>query len=471
MDRDRKRLSRRTFIQATSAATAGAAAMAGVVHAANTPPGVGIIEDGIRVDDRVFKMGIVGCGWQGQVLMREALKIIGNEFTAVCDLVPERREQARKIAGAGARSFEKFDDMLQQGRMDALLIASPLHLHHPMTMAALKRGLDVFCEKTMAYDIEQCWAMRTAAMTEIPDKGPPIIQIGHHLRYHPTYVFAQSKYISANLLGRIHHVHCQWNRNASWKKVHPEGEYNFKAYGYDTPDELFNWRLYRKFSGGVMTELASHQLDIVNWFLGSKPRTVMGIGKTDRKDGRTIFDNVDLLYEYPDDVKVTYQSITTNAYNPFGWEAYEMFKGEKGTLILAHLSPKYLGLFLLEPGASEKIWMPLAKRADFDSGNLRQDRYKKPIVLGHPSRGINFVAGIDVADLLDDESMPKKSTYELEMLEFKKAVLDRNNPTANAMVGFDSAVPVLLGLQAMEENRQIEIPENVQDLVKPPEPA
>jgi predicted dehydrogenase len=413
--------------------------------------------DGPLVDKRPFKFGLIGCGSQALLnLLPAALRIAGVKITAVCDILPARAQAAQKLAGGQAKIYDDWKALLKEADMDGVIIATPLVFHRPMAEEAFKNGRHVFCEKTMAYSIDDCKAMLRAQMA-----SGRILQIGHHLRYHPLYYFANLHYIINHpLLGKISNVHCQWNRNGTWRRpAEPMAGVDFKKWGYDDADHVINWRLYRKYSGGLMTELASHQLDVVNWFLGDQlPQTVVGVGKTDNKDGRTIFDNVHLIYEYPDGVVMTYESITTNAFSPFG-EAYEMFQGEKGTLVMAHLS-RYVGLFFIEPGVAEELWMPAAHRAPLESPNLTQPVYKNPIVLnGTPSPGSRIEKVANLVDVINVVNIPQAqatmSTYEIELRGFKRAVLDKVRPYCDGMVGLKSAIPALLGLEAMEKNQRV----------------
>jgi len=451
MGSGKTKLSRRSFIRKTAGLAAGAAA------ASKTFTILAASAEGGTADDRPFKLGIIGCGWQGKVLMRNAMKVPGNKFTAICDIVPKRRKEAQQIAGGKAKEFEDYQDLLKNADIDAVLIATPLHMHHPIVMEAFKNKRDVFCEKAMARTIEQCKEMLRA-------QGDRVLQIGHHLRYHPIYHIAKHDYIARDMLGKINNIHCQWNRNTAWRRP-PEkdaGAVDFKKWGYDKPDQLWNWRLYRKFSGGLMTELASHQLDVVNWFLDDKtPVAIHGVGRTDHKDGRTIFDNDHLIFEYPDNVQVTYESITTNAYNPFGWEAYEMIQGNKGTLIMTHLGPKFMGIFFREQGVPEPLWFPMAHKINFDTGNIIPREYKTAVVIGKPTSKEQKIAGIPIMNLVGDDNKPLKSTYELEMIGFKKSVLDRTRPFCDGYVGMKSAIPALLGDLAMEKQERLVVPKDI----------
>src|SRR5260370_9033897 len=101
------------------------------------------------------------------------------------------------------------------------------------------------------------------------------------------------------VLGDVTHIHAQWHRNPGWVM------------------NGFNWRLYKEYSGGLAAELASDKIDIADWISGSSPDFVMGLGGLDTwKDGRDVYDNIQLIYQYPRGRKVVYSSITTNAHLP-----------------------------------------------------------------------------------------------------------------------------------------------------------
>jgi len=60
-----------------------------------------------------------------------------------------------------------------------------------------------------------------------------------------------------------------------------------------------NWRLYRETSGGLVAELASHQIDVCDWMFNASPEFVVGVGDlTWRKDGRDVYDNIELIFKY-----------------------------------------------------------------------------------------------------------------------------------------------------------------------------
>jgi predicted dehydrogenase len=217
-----------------------------------------------------------------------------------------------------------------------------------------------------------------------------------------------------------------------------------------------------------MTERVVHQLDIVGTLLrgrGStsdvRPLAVSGVGKIDRPDGRTTLDNVHLIYEYPDGVIATFEAITTNEYNPFGVECFEMIQGDKATMVVAHLS-HYPALLFLEPDTPEAPWMSLAYRTKFPNENVTAKSYREPIIL-HPTEG--RLLQYHWQQLYDWRAAKQVfPSYELELLDFKRSILDRTRPVSNGLVGLAAAVAVHAGLEAMEKRRRVEITEKMYEL-------
>jgi predicted dehydrogenase len=94
-------------------------------------------------------------------------------------------------------------------------------------------------------------------------------------------------------------------------------------------ERAINWRMYKEYCGGVLSELSAHEIDIVNWMQDSHPLKVAGFGGIDYwKDGRETFDNIRLVYEYPGGVKASVTSILSNEYKGYSIRIL----GSKGTI-------------------------------------------------------------------------------------------------------------------------------------------
>jgi len=146
------------------------------------------------------------------------------------------------------------------------------------------------------------------------------LYIGQQRLFDPKYLKA-IEMIHSGVIGDVTGIRCYWFRNNDWRRPLPEPSLERKI----------NWRLYKEYSGGLMTELATHQLQIGTWVLGMIPETVMGFGDiVFWKDGREVYDNISLIYRFPNGVKMTYDSIISNKFN--GLE--EQILGHKGTMEL-----------------------------------------------------------------------------------------------------------------------------------------
>jgi predicted dehydrogenase len=219
--------------------------------------------------------------------------------------------------------------MLQTEDIEAVIMAPPLWAHADLAVACLEAGKHVLCEKMMAWDIAGCERMREAAR-----KNQKVLEIGYQRGYNQLYQSSYDGIIRNGTLGDIFHVRIAWHRNGNWRRqgAPPSPDYDPTPWGYPTFDHLLNWRLYWKYSQGIMAELASHQVNAVNWFLGSAPQAVVASGGLYRfGDGtREVFDHVYATFEYPDGRTLVFSSIESNAFDDY----YEMYMGTKGTLII-----------------------------------------------------------------------------------------------------------------------------------------
>jgi predicted dehydrogenase len=116
-------------------------------------------------------------------------------------------------------------------------------------------------------------------------------------------------------LGAVSLIRCNWHRNADWRRPVPKVDFDPRPWGYPDLEHLINWRMYKQYSGGLMAELGSHMIEVVNLIYGAKPTAVTGFGGIDYwKDGRQTYDNVVVVYNYPGGRKAIFSSLTTNAH-------------------------------------------------------------------------------------------------------------------------------------------------------------
>lgn len=274
---------------------AKAAAAAGAAVAATSQ---GPFVSRARGNDRVVRYAMVGPGSRGRRLLeRHLVHMPHGECVALCDIYEKNLKRALEVFDNQPRAYTDYNELLQQDDIEAVLITVPLYLHFPVMKAALEAGKHVFCEKSLVFTPAEVHALR-ALHQEHPDLT---VQVGLQRRYSLLYQRAK-ELVDSGAIGDITHIQAQWHRNTNWRrKASPEFE------------DQFNWRLYRKYSGGLCAELMSHQVDVADWFLGQHPTTVMGVGGLDYwRDGRDIYDNIQLIFEYPGGQKLQYSSVMTN---------------------------------------------------------------------------------------------------------------------------------------------------------------
>src|SRR2546428_9950852 len=164
-------------------------------------------------------------------------------------------------------------------------------------------------------------------------KHGKLLEVGYNRFYDPNYQAAYDHVIREGFLGEINHVRLMYHRNRSWRRdtKPPSADYSPARWGYPTWDHLANWRLYRKYSQGLVAELGGHQISTASFFLDASPTAVVGSGGIYRFKDREVNDHVFVTLEYPHGRTVTFSSIESNAFD----DITEVFMGTKGTLIMS----------------------------------------------------------------------------------------------------------------------------------------
>ncbi|WP_439583662.1 Gfo/Idh/MocA family protein [Dyadobacter bucti] len=281
--------SRRQFI------TTGLAAAAGLSAAAYPVFGQTKTADKIR-------LGIIGTGSRGAGLCTLIKEMPEIALVACCDIIPENLQKGLSLAEKGAKGYTDYRKLLEDKSLDAVVIATPLYLHYPMAIAALQAGKHIYLEKSMTYDIPQAIDL----VKKVRATGL-VFQIGYQYRYYGLY-HRVKEIIQENWLGKITHFECQYNRNSNWRFPVKDPKM----------ERAINWRMYREYCGGPLSELCAHEIDVVNYLMDSHPVKVVGLGGINYwKDGRDTYDNIRTVYDYPNGVKASVTSVLSNAYNGY----------------------------------------------------------------------------------------------------------------------------------------------------------
>jgi predicted dehydrogenase len=332
-------LSRREFLRVSGAAgLALPLAGAGLLSSAYAEETTGTVSVPKNPGD--LHVAVIGVGAQGRVLIESCLKIPGIRFRAICDIWSYSQQYGKnflKKEGHVVNVYENFEDMLANEKgLDAVIVASPDFMHAPHTNACLHAGLHVYCEKEMSNTLE---AARTMVQTAHETKK--LLQIGHQRRSNPRYIHAIDRVMhEAKLLGRVTHANAQWNRAKSedlgWPAKNTIDQATLEKYGYESMTHFRNWRWYRKYGGGPIVDLGSHQIDIFSWVFGTNPKSVVASGGINYYDTHEWYDNVMCIYEFENAGKVGrafYQVLTTTKHGGF----YETFMGDDGSLQISEV--------------------------------------------------------------------------------------------------------------------------------------
>jgi len=283
-----------------------------------------------------LNVALIGMGAQGRVLLDSMLNIPNLRFQAVCDVWDLSRRYGvnrLKKAGHNPTDYEDIEDLISKEKgLDVAIIASPDFWHAPHTIMCLEAGLDVYCEKMMSNTIEGARSM----VKSMRDTGK-LLQIGHQRRSNPRYIHALNNIVNkAKIAGRITNINGQWNRAVSadlgWPKRYEISDDKLKRFGYKNMHQFRNWRWFKDLSGGPISDLGAHQIDIFNWFLGTGPKSVMASGGADYYENHEWHDNVMVIYEYDTaqgPVRAFYQVLTTTS---AGGGYFEQFMGDEGSV-------------------------------------------------------------------------------------------------------------------------------------------
>ena len=463
-----KDVSRRDVLKVAGAVTAVAAATVSRAPAIQK----------VRAANDQVQFGMIGTGSRGSYLLKHLKGIDNGRCVALCDINDENLKHGVDTIGNNPKTFKDYRELLSQKDVDAVFVTTPLFVHFPVTKDTLQAGKHVFCEKCLVFKPEEVHALRALAL----EHSKQTLQTGLQRRYSYFYQTVKNM-VDKGILGDVHHIHAQWHRNminkpSSLWTMKPGGEKN-----------IANWRVFRSMSGGLTAELTSHQVDVADWMFGSSPEFVMGLGSLDTlKDGRDVYDNIQLIYKYPGGKKLTYSSVSTNSFLPYfnagRAEMGEIIMGTDGTVEItvgADGTPPIAWWYREPPKAAAETTKAGEKKKAFVAGATM-------VASGGPATPIPIMTGdLDFTgkeSFLDKEvkfakrwlttkgvilQEEQRNPVDTELESFFQNCRDGKKPKADLEVGLADSVAVMLSNQAMDEGRKVYF--NEIDKVKPGTPA
>lgn len=342
---------------------------------------------------------------------------------ALCDIYQPSIDKALKLAPK-AKVYRDYRKLLEDKQVDAVVVATPLYTHCRIVLDAFDAGKHVFCEKTIGYTMEECHRMYCKHKST-----GKIFFTGQQRLFDPRYIKAMEM-IHAGTFGQINAIRTYWNRNGDWRREVPSPEL----------ERQINWRLYREYSKGLMTELACHQLQIGSWARQKLPEKVMGHGAiTYWKDGREVYDNISCIYVFDDGVKMTFDSVISNKF--YGLE--EKILGHLGTLELEK------GKYYFEKTEPAPAFLQLINEWEntlFDSLPFAGTSWAPETARKNTGQ---YILG----------EKPKTDGTSLMLEAFVEAVLTRRQPKHIAEEGYYASMLCLLGDLALQEGRTLYFPD------------
>ncbi|MGM0620904.1 MAG: Gfo/Idh/MocA family protein [Bacteroidota bacterium] len=249
-------MDRRSFIQKTSLGTAG------MVTAFHIPA---------FAQNRKIKIGLIGCGWYGMVITTAALKVGGVEVIAVCDVDSEHLKNSaseiESVQGSRPKTFKDYRELLDLKELEAVMIATPPQWHALQFVAACEKGLDIYCEKPLAYDVEEGKAMMKAA-----EKAGNIVQIGFQRRQSAAFQKAKDL-IQDGTTGKVHQIGAQIHYNPVLEDntiQEPPASLDWDTWCGPAPKLPYRpnighkaWRLEKEYGNGHLVDWGIHNIDAI----------------------------------------------------------------------------------------------------------------------------------------------------------------------------------------------------------------
>ena len=351
-------LNRRSFF--VSAGTAAAATVAGSV-AAGFPA------------NEMLHVGVLGSGGRARHLLKSFPGLDKVRVVAVCDVWDVALAEGKKLADPQATTTKKYQEILADKGVHAVLIGSPDHWHVPLTIASVEAGKDVYVEKPLTHELSEGRAVIDAVA-----KSKRVVQVGTQQRSMPHIAHAR-QLVQDSKIGKVLKVTMSWNRNSNRVQRFPLGvdpkSVDWKTFLGNAKDQPFdeyrmrNWRWFWDFGGGIFTDLMVHWVDVAHWVLNlDAPVQAVSAGEfVNAKDVWETPDTVQTLLTYPGNIQMHFEGTFSNARRG----AHIEFMGTEATIYIDR------GRMELIPERNKKI-EPISEILGTNPSYPGADFYDKP---------------------------------------------------------------------------------------------
>jgi predicted dehydrogenase len=308
----------------------------------------------ISPNDRL-NLGIIGVSNRGAANLKG---VVSENIVALCD-VDESNAGVARTAHPSATYTQDFRKLIDQKNIDAVVVSTPDHMHAIPTLAALRSGRHVYCEKPLAHTVREVRLVRETAA-----KAGLVTQMG-------TQIHAEDNYrrvveiVQSGAIGPISRVQvwCSTKPASGYlakTEIKPPAGLNYDLWlgpapyrPYDESHLHFVWRWWWDFGGGVLADMACHYIDLPTWALGlTAPTKISASGKVVHKGDNPVPDVMQVDYQYPargdqQPVHLTWYHgvVGPDLATPASFHGYKsgvLFEGTKGQLLADYTKHKLL---------------------------------------------------------------------------------------------------------------------------------
>ncbi|MFN3850843.1 MAG: Gfo/Idh/MocA family protein [Spirosomataceae bacterium] len=332
----KKELSRRSFLTQSAVALSAFMIVPRHVLGGKRPDGLPYL-----APSDMINLGLIGSGKQGKGLATSFLNTGEARIVAASEVYQAKAQQLiERVKGFYEKNtqfgtyseislYNDYRELLARKDIDAVIIATPDHWHASMAVKSAEAGKDIYCEKPLALTVKEGRAMVDAAR-----KYKRVFQTGSMQRSWPE--FRQTAELIRNgYIGQIKHIKVnvgappiKYNLSAEpipegldWEKWLGPNEpvvFNSELAPPITKDVFPNWRLYKEFGGGMVTDWGAHMFDIVQWSLDMDDSGPVEVTPPDGKDVQF------LTYRYENGITMTHEK--------WDWNNAIHFIGSEGEL-------------------------------------------------------------------------------------------------------------------------------------------
>ena len=302
---------RRQFIRAAAAGAVASQVAAPAIHAASK--------------GKQYRVALIGSGWWGMNIMREALAAGNSKCVALCDVDKDKleigAEDIHDLSGHEPKPFTDFRNLLDKQEIDIAIVATPDHWHALNTIAAIEKGAHIFVEKPTGHTIGESRAMLNAARA-----NDRTVQVGLHRRIGPHYVSGMKFLMDggAGDIGMVRlFVHSRGGAEKPTPNSAPPEQLDWDMYCGPSPLRPFcrkihpgGFRNFLDFANGTLGDWGVHWLDQVLWWSDEKyPKHVYSTGGRPIK-GPAVLNEKEQTTDAPD------SQVATNQFDKFTatWE-------------------------------------------------------------------------------------------------------------------------------------------------------